>query len=126
MGGKLILCTDRLCFECWFVCQNIQSQFYSAALCVMCLSLSSSGIQISIHPTKVAFKLLWEPFCFVTHNNFMDYCVGLSSKIYPTFRQLLTCYSIAVSSPHIAENRHGHNFDIDLHRIISCPSLILL
>lgn len=88
-GGKLVLWTDRLCSECRLVCQNIQSQSYSAALCVMCLALLSSGLQISIHLTRVAFKLLWEPVCFVTHNNLMDYCAGLLSKIYPIFR--LTC-----------------------------------
>lgn len=72
--GKLVLWTDRLYSECWLVCQNIQS--YSAALCVMCLALLSSGLQISIHPTRVAFKLLLEPFCFVTHSHLMDYCAG--------------------------------------------------
>ena len=98
---------SRLCSESWFVCQNIRSQSYSAALCVMRLALLSSGLQISIHPARVAFKLLLEPFCFVTHNNLMDYYASLSSKIYPIFKLLLTCYSVLFSSLHIAETVEG-------------------
>lgn len=93
-----------LCSE--IVCQNIQPASCSAGLCVMCLALLSSGLQISIHPTRVAFKLLWEAVCFVTHNNLLDYCVGLLSKIDPVFR-LLTCCSVLFSRAHIAETSKG-------------------
>lgn len=105
--GMLVPRLRRLCAECCFVCQNIQSKSYSAALCVICLALLSGALWICIQPTTLAFKLLSEAFCFVTYNNLMDYCASLSSKIYPIFRLLLTCYSVLFSSPHIAESMEG-------------------
>lgn len=120
----------RLCAECCFVCQNFQFKSYSAALCVICLALLSGALWICIQPTTLAFKLLSEAFCFVTHNNLMDYCAISSSKIYPIFRLLLTCYSVLFSSPHIAESMEGFGnttwpyFEISFYRFISWPTLI--
>lgn len=101
------------------------------------------SLQISIHPPMVAFKLLWELFCFVTHNILMGYCARLLNKIYPLFNLFESFIQLTADSRDQTvffwfvfwffffgvgglRNIAQQNFDIGLSRIISWPSLISL